>query len=81
MLMIFSVWNAIATVAKILLSKGEITNKNEEITDLRFSLDVPRYFKFSKWKRRLSRDFKNSELLFFGNKVRKEMILCFLYTN
>jgi len=65
MLKIPSVWNAVETVAKILLSKGEINNKNEEITDLRFSLDVPRYFKFPKWKRRLSWNFKQKTPIFW----------------
>jgi len=53
MLNIPSVWNAVDTTAKILLSKGEINNENEEITDLRFSLDVPKFSNIPKWEKRL----------------------------
>lgn len=53
MLSIPSVWNAVDTTAKILLSKGEINDENEEITDLRLSLDVPDFSKFPKWEKRL----------------------------
>ncbi len=54
MLKMPAVWNAVETIAEILISKGEITNENIEIfSDLRRTLNVPMVMKMPKWSRRI----------------------------
>lgn len=54
MLRIPTVWNAVKTIAEMLLSKGEITNENREtFSDLRRTLNVPMVMKMPKWSRRI----------------------------
>ena len=52
MLRISAVWNAIETVANILITKGSI--EENEISDLSDSLEVPRFLSLPKWRRRFS---------------------------
>jgi hypothetical protein len=58
MLRIPAVWNAIETVANILITKGNI--KSKEISNLSDGLEVPPYLFIPKWRRRFS--FTRSEL-------------------
>ena len=53
MLKIPEIWNAVEKVANILLAKGEITDENNEISDLIVSLNVPHIKNLPKWNRRI----------------------------
>ena len=53
MLRIPEVWNAVETVAELLISKGEITNDKNELSDLIDFLNVKSIFVIPKWKRRI----------------------------
>lgn len=54
MLHIPAIWNAVKTIAAILISEGEITNENVEVfSDLRRTLNVPSLMKIPKWSRRI----------------------------
>lgn len=53
MLTIPNVWNAVEAVAEILVSKGKITSKNNEISDLIDTLNVPSIYGIPKWTRRI----------------------------
>jgi len=53
MLRIPEVWNAVETVAEILISKGEITRENDEISNLIMTLNVTNIYRLAKWRRRI----------------------------
>jgi len=53
MLRIPAVWNAVEKVTELLMSKGEITNENDEISNLIKTLNVPRAENMPKWRRRI----------------------------
>lgn len=55
MLHIPAIWNAVETIAEMLISKGEITTDgNEEVFfNIRKELNVPRVTKIPKWSRRI----------------------------
>ena len=55
MLRIPAVWNAVETIAEILISKGEIPNENEEMSNLRKILNVPSAMNIPKWFQRIYR--------------------------
>ena len=53
MLNIPSVWNTVETTAKILLSKGEVTLNDREISKLVYDSNVPNILSIPKWKKRI----------------------------
>jgi hypothetical protein len=53
MLNIPSIWNIVETTAKILLSKGEVTLRNREISKLAYDSSVPNILSIPKWKKRM----------------------------
>ena len=53
MLRIPEIWHAVETVAELLISKGEITNDKNELSDLIDFLNVKSIFMIPKWKRRI----------------------------
>lgn len=49
-----AIWNAVKTIAAILISEGEITNENVEVfSDLRRTLNVPSLMRIPRWSRRI----------------------------
>jgi len=53
MLSIPSVWNTVEATAKILLSKGEVTLNNREISKLAYDSNVASIYHIPKWKNRI----------------------------
>jgi hypothetical protein len=61
MLSIPSVWNTVEATAKILLSKGEVTLSNREISKIAYDSNVPYILKIPKWEKRISEISKKNK--------------------